>query len=40
LAEEIVQQKEQIINKMSLNMGVPAEKLLETLYEKEASKKA
>jgi hypothetical protein len=25
---------------MSLNMGVPAEKLLETLYEKEASKKA
>ena len=40
LAEEIVQQKEQIINKMSLNMGVPAEKLLETLYEKEARKKA
>jgi len=25
---------------MSINMGVPAEKLLETLYEKEASKKA
>jgi hypothetical protein len=25
---------------MSLNMGVPVEKLLETLYEKEASKKA
>lgn len=40
LAEEIVQQKEEIVNKMSLNMGVPVEKLLETLYEKEASKKA
>ena len=40
MADEIILQKEEIINKMSLNMGIPAEKLLQTLYEKESAKKA
>ena len=34
MADEIIMQKEEIINSMSMNMGIPAEKLLETLYEK------
>lgn len=40
MADEIIVQKEEIINKMASEMGIPAEKLLETLYEKEAAKKA
>ena len=39
-ADEIIEQKNQIVQNMSNTMGVPPEKLLDMLYKKEAAKKA
>ena len=39
-AEEIVEQKNEIVENMANTMGVPPENLLEILYQKEARKLA
>ena len=39
-AEQIVKQKDEIVQEMAANMGVPPDKLLSVLYKKEAAKRA
>ena len=39
-ADEIVKQKDEIVQEMAANMGVPPDKLLSMLYKKEVAKKA
>ena len=40
MTDEILKQKNEIIQEMSSDMGVPAEQLLKTLYEREAARQA